>query len=116
MTNSNLRRGGASKHPLYGTWNGIRQRCLNPHNSTYPRYGGRGIWMHEPWITDFWTFADYIEENLGPRPRGHTLDRYPDVNGGYEPGNLRWATAFEQMTNTRSQLDPLSGISPPART
>lgn len=39
--------------------------------------------------------------DLGPRPsKRHTLDRL-DVNGNYEPGNVRWATAAEQMQNQR---------------
>jgi hypothetical protein len=42
---------------------------------------------------------------MGVRPEGMTLDRYPDPNGNYEPGNCRWATAREQARNTcRSKL------------
>jgi hypothetical protein len=111
MTTSRLSKPGAiSKQPLYATWNGIRQRCLNPNNTGYENWGGRGIQMHEPWVESFWAFAEWVEANLGQRPDGHTLDRYPDVNGNYEPGNLRWATYFEQMANTRAQLDPMNGV------
>lgn len=113
---SDLSRGPAPKHLLYGTWNGIRSRCLNPNFSGYEYWGGRGIRIHELWIDDFWAFADWVTTNLGPRPEGHTLDRYPDVNGDYEPGNLRWATAFEQMQNTRAQLDPMNGVQQDSKT
>jgi hypothetical protein len=34
-----------------------------------------------------------------PTPK-HTLDRFPNRNGNYEPGNVRWATAKEQARNT----------------
>lgn len=108
---TSLRR-GASKHPLYGTWNGIRQRCLNPDNPGYENWGGRGIQVHEPWREDFWAFAEYVEKLPHYGEPGRSIDRYPDVNGDYAPGNLRWATAFEQMANTRSQLDPMNGICP----
>lgn len=107
---TSLRRGPASRHPLYGTWNGIRQRCLNPKSGNYENWGGRGIRMHEPWREDFWAFAEYVATLPGHGEPGRTIDRYPDVNGDYAPGNLRWATAFEQMQNTRAQLDPMNGI------
>jgi hypothetical protein len=35
---------------------------------------------------------------LKPTPK-HTLDRYPNRSGNYEPGNVRWATRKEQSTN-----------------
>ena len=38
---------------------------------------------------------------MGERPKGKTIDRFPDKNGHYEPGNCRWATPSEQMRNTR---------------
>ena len=30
-------------NPWYDAWQAARQRCLNPKNPRYPRYGGRGI-------------------------------------------------------------------------
>jgi len=55
--------------------------------------------MAPEWI-DFIPFRDYINEHLGPRPKGHTLDRIEN-HEGYFPGNLRWAPRSVQNYNTR---------------
>lgn len=36
-------KGGIVHDPWYFRWIMIKQRCLNPRNKDYPRYGGRGI-------------------------------------------------------------------------
>lgn len=91
---------GRSKDPLYLLWKRIRTRCYDPRSDSYPWYGSVGIGVYEPWRTDAGAFIDYIERELGPRPSGMSLDRI-DPFGNYEPGNLRWATQQQQVTNTR---------------
>jgi hypothetical protein len=81
-------------------WSNIKARVLNPAHKEYPNYGGRGIAMHPDWADSFKAFRDWIEANLGPCPAGHSLDRI-DNGRGYEPGNLRWASAYEQTHNRR---------------
>lgn len=93
------------------TWSSIKDRCFNPNVKTYRDYGGRGITLWAPWVKDSNAFIDWVLENIGPRPDGRSIDRI-DVNGNYEPGNLRWATDSEQMSNTRNQLDPMNGVIP----
>lgn len=73
-------------------------RCENPSDHNYPGYGGRGIAVCADW-RDPSVFIAWIEANLGPRPDGMSLDRWPDNDGDYEPGNVRWATAAQQRAN-----------------
>lgn len=88
---------GLSSTSEYGIWSGMRKRCENPKCPAFKRYGGRGIVVCERWRA---SFADFLAD-MGPRPSPkHSLDRI-DVNGNYEPGNVRWATAATQARNTR---------------
>lgn len=96
---------GQTKHPLYATWRNMIDRCLNPGNINSEHYGERGIQVYEPWRDDPRPFIEWIEENLGPRPKRHTLDRI-DNDGNYEPGNLRWATKKVQAGNRHSYRVP----------
>lgn len=95
--------------PTYRSWNAMKERCLNPRHTSYRRYGGRGIKVCAAWEASFEAFL----RDVGERPAGRTLDRYPNPDGNYEPGNVRWATPLEQARNkskrvTAAQLEPPS--------
>jgi hypothetical protein len=83
--------------PGYDVWRGMLQRCLNPNHDSYEYYGGRGIKVCEHWQGDH-GFENFFAD-MGQKPEGKSIDRYPDKNGNYEPGNCRWATIMEQAHN-----------------
>lgn len=95
-------RGRITQHPLYATWSNMKRRCRNPENKQFPNYGGRGITIFEPWL-DSRVFIAWIEDNLGSRPPGCTLDR-KNNDGNYEPGNVQWSSGPAQSRNTRRAL------------
>lgn len=87
--------------PEYRVLCGIIARCCNPNNKAFGNYGGRGIKVCDQWRNSYETFLC----DVGRRPSSeYSLDRYPDKNGNYEPGNVRWATDIEQGRNKRNNL------------
>jgi hypothetical protein len=78
----------------------MNTRCSNANHSAYSHYGARGITVYPQWRTSFEDFEFYVTQLPHCEDRGYTLDRI-DNNGNYEPGNLRWATQSEQLSNTR---------------
>ena len=76
-------------------------RCHNPNDAGYPNYGGRGIFVHEPWRKDRRAFLQHLVGLEGWDQPHLELDRR-DVNAGYEPGNLRFITKRENHANRRS--------------
>jgi hypothetical protein len=84
----------------------MRQRCLNPNNKDYHRYGGRGIC-----IDSRWNSFDIFMSDMGQRPEGDfSIDRI-DTNGNYEPSNCHWATREQQNRNRRIRYNTKSGLS-----
>ena len=89
---------GLSHTPEHVAWIAMRQRCNDPNYHAYADYGGRGIRVAERWDS-FELFLEDVGRKPSPR---HSLDRFPDIDGNYEPGNVRWATWAQQNRNRRS--------------
>jgi hypothetical protein len=99
---------GMSKTAENVAWSQMIARCSS-RNKTKDRknYFERGIAVSPEWIGPggFQRFFSHV--GLRPSP-AHSLDR-EDNDGNYEPGNVRWATAKEQVNNRRvKRLDQFS--------
>ena len=86
---------GGKTSRTYFAWASMKKRCRGKNDKYYHRYGGRGISVCERWLE----FSNFLQD-MGEVPEGLSLDRYPDNDGNYEPGNCRWATQKEQVRNT----------------
>jgi hypothetical protein len=71
---------------------------MNPHHGSYQEYGGAGVKISPRWDK----FDDFLADMGQPPSTMHSLDRFPNSNGNYEPGNCRWATPKEQIHNSRT--------------
>lgn len=93
---------GGRRSPTYLSWTSMLLRCENPNATGYANYGARGISICDRWKGDD-GFANFLAD-MGERPPGTTLDRYPDNDGNYEPSNCRWADTAEQKRNRRNSV------------
>lgn len=77
----------------------MKDRCCNPKDKRYERYGGRGITICDEWLNDYsaferWALSNGYSDDL-------TIDRI-DNDGNYEPNNCRFVTVKENNNNRSS--------------
>ena len=81
----------------YNSWRKMRERCNNPDDILYSKYGGIGISVCEDWDNSFQKF----HEDMGDAPKGFTIDRI-NTHGNYELENCRWGSRYVQSRNRGS--------------
>jgi hypothetical protein len=96
---------GMSYSNFYATWFAMVDRCINKDHQAYPSYGGRGIKVCERW-RKFENFRDDMYESYLAHikefgEKNTSIDRFPNVNGNYEPNNCKWSTKLEQSNHRR---------------
>lgn len=88
---------GLERDPIYAVWSNMLKRCEDPRNKSFHNYGGREITVCPEWH-DVTRFNNDV---CGHPGGGLTFDRI-DVNGNYEPGNVRWVSPAVQAQNRRN--------------
>lgn len=86
------------RHPIYGVWLGMKQRCLNPNHHYYNYYGGSNITICDEWKNNSRSFTSWAFKN--GYKQGLQLDRV-DNKKGYSPDNCHFVTRTQNMRNTR---------------
>lgn len=98
---------GLAKTRLYHIFQGMKVRCYNKNDHSYPRYGQRGITICDEWMKDITKFVEWANKN-GYKD-GLSIDRI-DPNKGYFPENCRWVNFKIQANNkTNNKLVTFNG-------
>jgi hypothetical protein len=87
---------GMSRSPEWVSWQSMITRCTNPKREDWDRYGGRGITVSPQWLLPDGVGFKNFYADMGPRPEGTSLDRWPDPDGNYGPDNCQWSTPEQQ--------------------
>ena len=82
----------------FTTWAMMLNRCKNVNAPNYYRYGGRGITVCKRWEK----FTNFLED-MGPKPKGYSLDRINN-NGPYSESNCHWIPKALQQRNMRTNV------------
>ncbi len=85
---------GLSRTRFYRIWSSMKNRCENPQNNRYSRYGGRGILYDTTWGE----FNNFCKDMSPGYEHNLQLDRV-DNDKGYCKENCRWVTPKTQQNN-----------------
>lgn len=101
---------GMSETPEYSSYKSMIARVRGGTEREIKYYRDKGIKIWEAWLEENGKgFINFLED-LGPRPEGTSLDRWPNNKGDYEPTNCRWATPSEQNYNKAISVKNKSGV------
>lgn len=90
---------GMRHNSIYYIWCSMKERCLNPKNAGYHRYGGRGIKISSNWIK----FEKFFKDMGETYKKGLQIDRINN-NKNYCKENCRWVTSRQNNNNRRDNI------------
>lgn len=92
---------GLSRHPLWGVWSGIKQRCYYKKGDSYRNYGAMGVRMCKEWKENFLSFYTWAMQNGWER--GLFVDKDIKGNGKlYSPKMCCIVTRAENNDHKRT--------------
>ena len=83
---------------LYNIWKGIKKRCYNKKEKSYPYYGGDGATVCNEWM-NYEPFRDWA--NTSGYKDDLTIERDLSKSKEYSPTNCSWETRTTQSRTTR---------------
>ena len=103
-----------SKHPLYGRYRSMIDRCYNPNNQFYENYGAKGIYVCERWLEpNHQGLRNFIEDKFPSFPGpGYHLDKdilaIPGQTKCYSPETTMWVNHSEHSRFTQKTFRKLT--------
>lgn len=88
--------GMTGKHPLYGVWTSMRQRCRDENHHKFKQYGGRGIKVCKQWES----FEKFFSWAKNRWQKGFELHR-KNSNGNYSPINCTFLSDEEHNKQSK---------------
>ena len=79
-------------------------RCHSTTSKHYRHYGERGVRVYPEWRQDRSTFLRYVQTLDGWDQPDFEMDRI-NVDGNYEPGNIRFVSRSDNLRNKRKVAD-----------
>lgn len=98
---------GMSKHPLFWVWSQMVERCHNPDNINYHKYGAKGVYVCDAWrksstefmnwaLTNGWEKGLHLDKDI----LSHTLE-HPLC---YSPETCQFISISENSRSTKKWL------------
>ena len=95
--------------PTYLSWQNMLQRCLNPKNTNYPKYGALGVKVCDEWNPSAGGSFENFLADMGIRPDNHSINRI-NSNLLYSKDTCEWADNPTQAYDQNVRKDNTTGI------